>query len=271
MTIGIGVLASEKSTPDTAILVADTKGSFGQEYSMNRLHKIFEFPEVDLYATAADSIDLAAEALPMIASKIAEVPPADRSYGEIKRRITRAILAHKNERFATNILPQVWNHPEDLKTGRLAENVRAIIDKEWKQFPLGFSLVVASFDARGQAFLFMIDDEWPRTFSYPGFAAIGSGAGNAMFWLSYRNHHLGLSVKHAAYHAFEAKVMAESSPFVNEKVNLLIARKGKHVMLSDFKPSPPDAPFSIEDLRKLFGIYGPKDTDELTPLNIPNY
>ncbi len=231
---------------------------------MNRLHKIFMFPEVDLYATAADSIDLAAEALPIMASQVAEVSPKDRSYGEIKRRITRAILAYKNERFAESILPRVWNHPEELKTGQIPQNVREMIDTEWKQFPLGFALVVASFDANGQAFLFTVDDEWLRIFSFPGFAAIGSGAGNAMFWLSYRNHHLGLSVKHAAYHAFEAKIMAESSPFVNEKVDLLIAQKGKHIMLTDFKPDPPDPPFTIKELREMFALYGPRNTDVLT-------
>src|SRR5437016_6089650 len=61
MTVGIGVLASDKSNPDTVILVADTKGSFGEAYSMNRMHKIFTAPDIGLHAVAAGKIDRASE------------------------------------------------------------------------------------------------------------------------------------------------------------------------------------------------------------------
>jgi hypothetical protein len=263
MTIGIGVLASEKSKPDTAILLADTRGSFGDEYSMNRLHKIFVQPEDDFYAAAADRVDRAAEAIPIIATELRQVP--QRSYGDIVRGITKALLHYKTERFAMSVLPRIWNTKDEMLGAQMPENIRKLIDEEWKKFPLNFELVVAAFDHAGQAFLFVIGEGWLENFSFPGFAAIGSGAGNAMFWLSYRNHHLGRSVKNSAYHAFEAKIMAESSPFVNEKIDLLIATKGNHVMISDFKPAPAAAPFTIGDLRQLFLIYGPKNTDELTP------
>ena len=61
MTIGIGVLASEGDglKPNRLILLADTKGSFGDSYSMNRLHKVFLWPDKRLYAVGADQIDKA--------------------------------------------------------------------------------------------------------------------------------------------------------------------------------------------------------------------
>ena len=52
MTIGIGVLASEEGNelkPNRVILIADTKGSFGDSYSMNRLHKVFLYPGNRVY------------------------------------------------------------------------------------------------------------------------------------------------------------------------------------------------------------------------------
>ena len=49
MTIAIGALASETDLkPDHLILMADTKGSFGDGFSMDRLHKLFADPEIGL-------------------------------------------------------------------------------------------------------------------------------------------------------------------------------------------------------------------------------
>jgi hypothetical protein len=69
MTIGIGVLASSEtatSRPNHLILIADTKGSFGEAYSMNRLHKLFVCPERRLFAVGADQIDRASELFEVI-------------------------------------------------------------------------------------------------------------------------------------------------------------------------------------------------------------
>src|SRR6266849_537653 len=92
MTIGVGVLATseigraKQLIPDTAILVADTMGSFGDIDSHGRLHKTMAFPEEGIYATAADRIDRAAELVPMMCTFIAaEAPRARRTYGDILR------------------------------------------------------------------------------------------------------------------------------------------------------------------------------------------
>ena len=62
MTIGIGVLATSEEgrasrlLPDTAILIADTMGSYDDADSHARLHKAFMFPEIGLYAVAANRV-----------------------------------------------------------------------------------------------------------------------------------------------------------------------------------------------------------------------
>src|SRR5713101_1116386 len=72
MTIGIGVLATseearKKSTvPDTAILLADTMGSYEDVDSHARLHKLLMFPDDRVYAVAAGDISRAAQLMPCI-------------------------------------------------------------------------------------------------------------------------------------------------------------------------------------------------------------
>src|SRR6266404_5040634 len=73
MTIGIGVLATDASRtpkPNSLILLADTKGTFGATHSMNRLHKIFRDDEIRLYAVAADRIDYAAGLFTLLAKML---------------------------------------------------------------------------------------------------------------------------------------------------------------------------------------------------------
>lgn len=83
MTIGIGVLATEKgksnAKPNHLALIADTMGSFSDDYSHPRLHKLFDFPESDLYAAAAGQIDQAAALMPMIHQRISQSPSNERS------------------------------------------------------------------------------------------------------------------------------------------------------------------------------------------------
>ena len=125
-------------------------------------------------------------------------------------------------------------------------------------------MIVGVFDKDGQAYLFYLDGKGGvDNYSTPGFSAIGSGEGNAMFWLSYRNHNKSFSVKRSAYHAFEAKVMAESSPFVNDKLDLLVASRDKWSFVSDALPTPPEATFTLSDLRAMFETYGPKNTETM--------
>jgi hypothetical protein len=123
---------------------------------------------------------------------------------------------------------------------------------------------LGAFDAEGKPVLFQLDGDGHVTNAmFPGFAAIATGMGAAMFWLSYRNHNLGMGVKKAAYHAFEAKIMAETSPFVNDQIDLIIANKEKHYIIKRNRPNPEGIPITVPELRKLLRKYGPRETDDL--------
>jgi hypothetical protein len=124
-------------------------------------------------------------------------------------------------------------------------------------------VVDGSFDVEGKAYLFVLDGTGQvANLTFPGFAAIGSGAAQAMFWLSYRHHNLGFSLRRAAYHAFEAKLMAESSPFVNDQLDVVIASHKKHYVITRAYPTPDGFPITVAELREMLSVYGPKETDE---------
>ncbi len=75
---------------------------------------------------------------------------------------------------------------------------------------------------------------------------------------------MGMSVKRAAYHGYEAKMMAEDSPHVNDHLDMLIANKDQHWMCSTHRPDlGAGSPVSLSDLNDWFQKYGIRDTSEL--------
>src|ERR1035438_2290752 len=99
-----------------------------------------------------------------------------------------------------------------------------------------------------------------------GFQAIGSGAGNAMFWLAHRAHTLGMRPLRALYHAYEAKVMAEDARNVNDQIDILAARAdanwscSSHATAAELEWIPE---FPLDSLKDLMKKYGPRATDDL--------
>src|SRR5260370_15542476 len=265
MTIGVGVLASESATlrPDHLILMADTKGSFGDEFSMNHLHKMFIAPELGLYATAADFMDRAAELFKVVSLFMKDLPVVT-GYGRLFQAVHGAADAYKRMRFKYDVLPKYAYLIPKLADDFSESDLTPTLLRKWRKFNFRCEMLVGSFDLEGKPYLFHIHGTGEVTnFTFPGFAAIGSGRKQAMFWLSYRHHNLGFPVKRSAYHAFEAKLMAESSPFVNEQIDLVIANKEKHWILTKSNPKPDETPLPIPYLRKLFSTYGPKETDDM--------
>lgn len=56
MTIGVGVLATDAkhpAKPNTVVLMADTMGSYGDQFSHSRLHKTFEDAAAQVYSPKA--------------------------------------------------------------------------------------------------------------------------------------------------------------------------------------------------------------------------
>jgi hypothetical protein len=76
---------------------------------------------------------------------------------------------------------------------------------------------------------------------------------------------LSCSLQRSAYHAFEAKIMAESSPHVNERIDMVVAQKGKHFLFHHDRQEIDGAPISIAELRKMFKKFNVRDTNSLDP------
>jgi hypothetical protein len=268
MTIGIGVLASEGEgqKPNRLVLIADTKGSFGDEYSMSRLHKVFVAPDIRVYAVGADKMDRAAELFQTIMDMSQIIHGGTERYGSTMETIGAAADLYKRIRFKLEVLPRFARIPQSLPDMFTDADLTPALLEEWRTCYFGCQMLVGAFNKEGQASLLYIKGTGEiENFTFPGFAAIGSGQGNAMFWLSYRNQNLGFPVRRAAYHALEAKIMAESSPHVNERMDLLIANGDKWSLVSDNLPAKgnTDAPITIQELREMFFAYGPKDTGQV--------
>jgi hypothetical protein len=234
---------------------------------MNRLHKVFLAPEIRLYALGADQMDRAAELFQTLMDMSKVIQGGTERYGSTMETISAASDLYKRIRFKLEVLPRFARLPQSLPDMFTDADLTPALLEAWREYYFGCQMLVGSFNRDGQAFLFYIEGNGEvQNFTFPGFAAIGSGHGNAMFWLSYRNHNLGFSIRRSAYHAFEAKIMAESSPHVNEKLDMLIAHSDKWSLISDDLPAKGNtgnAPISIQELKEMFAKYGPKVTDEM--------
>ena len=276
MTIGIGALATGvKYKPDTLVLSSDTLGSYGDAYSTSELHKMYVLPKERLYIVACDEIDRASELVAMIQKNVEML--RHRNHGPIYDALHRAVYSYYNQRATYEVFPKFMLTPEQFRTERIEDALRDQIISEWMSFYFGCQLIVGTFADSGQALLYMIDGsanrrddkspstvEFVKSVNFPGFAAVGSGAGNAQFWLGYRDYTLSCSPKRAVYHAYEARLMAEKSAHVNDNVELLIATKDEHFHLT--RQRPQSGEWSLGGLSEQFKKYGPQST---LPLGIP--
>lgn len=273
MTIALGVLGTGSIfKPDTIVLAADTMGSNGDEWSTPGLHKIFVNQEERIYIAAADNIDRASELCAMIFKRISAL--ARREHGPILDVLIRTVWDYHRQRSIYEVLPKYLLTPRDWRRKNLDPTLRQTVATEVMSYNIGCQLVIGTFADSGQALLYRVDGDglkqgwnWDSTVEFvapcniPGFTGVGSGARNALFWLAYRNHQMGYAVRRAAYHAYEAKRMAESSPFVNRNLHFLIANREHCTLLTNQKPS--DGDWSLDELESDLRKYGPQDTSEL--------
>jgi hypothetical protein len=274
MTIGVGVLATDETPafggikPNHVVLLSDTLGSFGDIFSHPRLHKMIIYPENGVYTTSANEIDKAAEFVPMMNQNIAGVPMERRTYGDILRMMTASVFLYRKQRFELEVLPEFRLPPEAfdprLPGNQLPEQKERKIQNRWLEFDMGFDLLVAAFDFAGQAHLFHVSYLGKVSYtSFPGFAAIGIGS-QTMFWLSHRGQRLGMSIKRSAYHAYEAKLLAEDSPHVNDHIDMLIANKKEYWFCSTHRPEMgKGSPVTLANLREWRETHSPRGTEDL--------
>jgi len=275
MTIGIGALATSdegrknKLTPDTAILIADTMGSYEDIDSHARLHKILMFPEDRVYAAAAGDVTLAAEMIPGICSLLREIPRGERTYGKIQQALANGCFEYKSHKFTLFELPRHRLAPHAFNPNqKLDADLDVKIQAAWSEFNVGCDALVVVFDDMGTAFLFELLGQEHTIFTrnFPGFAAIGTGSGNALFWLARRQHTLGLLPLRAAYHAYEAKLTAEGSAHVNEHIDILVATANEHWFCTTHKSlhgEKEHPEINLLSLQRLLKKYWVKKTDDI--------
>jgi hypothetical protein len=275
MTIGIGVLGSSdegrkvRHIPDFAILLADTMGSYEDADSHSRLHKALMFPEDRVYAVAAGDVSKAAQLIPGICTFLREIPAGERTFGKIQVAIAEGCFQYKHHLFTTFELPKFRLAPHAFNPNqKLDPELNEKIQAAWNDFDIGCDLIFAIFDDTGTACLFEASghEHAIYTRNFPGFAAIGTGAGNAIFWLSRRTHTLGALPLRAGYHAYEAKLTAEGSAHVNKHLDLIVATASEHwfstthTSLHGEKEHPE---INIPNLKKLLRKYWIKKTDDI--------
>jgi hypothetical protein len=274
MTIGIGVLActeegrAKKRIPDTLILMADTMGSYEDLDSHARLHKAFMFPESEMYAVAANLVDRAGEVLSSIDKFLKRIPKGNRSFGAIMRTVSEVCYGYKREKFIAHEFPKLRLPPADFDPfKKIPPNVDARIQKRWDAFPLGCDLIIGALSNQGAVLIQVCGNSLDvDNATVPGVATIGIGSDAASFWLSRRQQTFGNPPLRSAYHAYEAKIMAESSAHVNEHLDMIVATDEKfwfctsHTSAHPYQKHPE---INLENLKEMWGKYGPQDTSQL--------
>lgn len=264
MTIGIGVVCTVRYPGDHFILASDQLGSFGDGFSTRTHGKLFCDPENMMFAVCADNCSHAAELLPCIGKHWKAMP--NRGVGHIENGLQMAVFEYKSNRFARDVIP---NYPFDPSSDWQEQanklGIRKELFKQWNNLSIGCQLLVGTFDMSGMAQLYFVDSDCRiLPFTSSGFWAIGSGSDNALFWLAYRQQHLGMNLLRSAYHVYESKIMAEQSPHVGrDDINLLICSREKWWLLENRTPSFPDCPISLAKLKEAQEKFGPQGTDSL--------
>lgn len=267
MTIGIGVVSSIQRKGDCLILASDRLGSYGDYFSTKNFGKMFCIEDQRIFAVCAGTVQHAGELIPMIAEGWRGIPT--RNLQLLTGKLAESVLAYKHHRFYLDVLPKYDISPKDdwrsvgAKTGMLK-----ILLKEWRQFSIDCEIIIGTFDDHGHVHTYSIDSYCSITLrTLDNFCAIGTGSFQALFWLSYREHNLGMSAHRSCYHAYEAKLMAETSPHVGkDDVILLVATWQKYWVLAKEQPELEGCPVSLTKLAEEFGDFGPKSTESLEVL-----
>jgi hypothetical protein len=269
MTVGIGVLCSEgKERPDHLILTCDSLGSFGDENSTASLHKLFSRQDANIYAVAAHDIGKAAELVTKIGNAVKA--RSNGTYGQTYDAICFAVHDYKSARFRYEVVTQFGLAPivgwmeEAKKIGVLDK----LLKKLWPKFSIECQLIVGTFAEDGSSRLFLVEHYGlVHPVSLPGFVAIGSGASGALFSLCYRNQTMDMGLRRSAYHAYEAKIMAERSPHVGKAdIQMLIANPKQACLLTEQEPERSGCSVSLTELKEWLEKYGPKKTTDLESL-----
>jgi hypothetical protein len=216
----------------------------------------------------------ASELIPIIERNMSQATAHE--HGPLFNAISSAVNGYHWHRVETEIFPKWHIRQDDWLGGSIDDGLRTVIVDEILHLDLGCSLLIGTFAENGMALMYVVwscgaeqgEDGGPSKLGFvelcgiPGFKTIGSGYEGADFWLNRRGYALSFSPKRAAYHAYEARRMAESSPFVNQNIEMVIANKKEHWYLSSHQ-HPKVGPWSLAEFASLFREYGPQPTEDL--------
>lgn len=266
MTIGIGAVCSINKHADCLILASDRLGSYGADFSSKSHGKMFCLNEDRIFAVCADRVQNAGELIPMIREEWSKVP--DRNLQIMSGKLVEVTMRYKTLRFCLDVLPNYGIAPsEDWRVVAGKMGILPKILREWRKCSTHCDLIIGTFDERDQAHMYFVDSGGGVALrTLEGFCAIGSGAFGALFWLSYREQNLHMSVQRTAYHVYEAKLMSEQSPYVGkDDISLLVvpAGHGKYYHLTKDCPEVAGCPVSLTRLTEFLKEVGPRPTDAL--------
>lgn len=277
MTIGIGVLAwkvppivtEDAPVPNRIILCADRLGSYGDIFSTGSMFKIFGYSQAKLYAVASGDISKAGELLKEMSQAVEHLQREgeEPGYHLLVDAICKAVNHYKSDCFRREVVPKYGIAPkrgwkEEAKHLGVLDD---LLKKEWPPYSIGCQLIIGTFSTGGVAHLFYVaSDGEVHTANQPGFVSIGTGAQNSDFWLAYREQHSGMGIVQSAYHAYEAKLMAERSPHVGkDDIQMVVASAWEFFYLGKENPAPDGCPVSLTQIQELHENYGSRKTDDL--------
>jgi hypothetical protein len=226
------------------------------------------FPESGMFAVAAGRIDRAGEVLSSIDKFLTRIAKEERSYAAIMKTISEVCFGYKREKFIAHEFPKMRLPPHVFDPLTVPRELDAKIQKRWDECSLGCDLIIGAFCNNKGACLIQVDSTSLdlENQTIPGIATIGVGADAASFWLSRRQQTFGESPLRSAYHAYEAKIMAESSAHVNKHLDVLVATSEKFWFCTTHRSAHPydtHPEINIENLGEMLLKYGPQDTSAI--------
>ena len=266
MTIGIGVLCSTEPRPhvprpDALVMIADTMGSTETD-STGELHKMYFFPEEQVFAVCADRLERAADLFPLVRDSLKAIQEP-RSHGAMLQALNEAVHKHRSDHFKWDVVFTRY-----AIGGQILAERQDRLYEEWGNYDVGAQILLGTFDNEGFARLYYLGqfDGIPglvHTIAFPGFISIGTGSPNATMWLNYRRQNFALNVKRSTFHAYEASLLAAKAPTVNVDIEMLIATSTGACHYSRDGTSHQGSGISLSELANLFKKYGPQSTEDL--------
>jgi hypothetical protein len=242
-------------------MISDTMGSTGTD-STGVLHKMYFFPEEQVYAVCADRLERCADLFPLIRDGLKAIQ-GPRSHRRILQILNEAVHKHRSDHFKWDVIFTRY-----AIGGQILAERQDRMYEELSEYDVGAQMLFGTFDDEGFARLYYVGrfEGLPgvvHTIAFPGFTSIGSGNYNSTVWLNYRHQNLALSVKQSVFHAYEASLLASSAPTVNDNFELLIATSRGACHYSREGQSDESCGPSLLELAELFKKYGPQNTDDL--------